>query len=192
MNGTVDRLPADYVRSFEFVHPSDIAASLIEKRQAGPITMWTMTNEVRPSDLYCYLGARFGPPNGMQNFLRNDSSDNLVHWEWYLKTSIGHVTIAGLNFRTDVWVMGAALPDSEKDHFIEQMKADFANHAKEMGHLRKEHLEPWIEFVNPYQRLRRAIKQLLDELDGLGLDPDTDTLPSMLESDDIEEAGRQW
>lgn len=130
------RLPEDYVASFEFVHPKDIATSLTEKREPRPSTMWAFRNEVRPVDLYCYLGARFGPPNGLQNLLRNNSSDNLVHWEWYLKTSTGYITIAGLNFRTDVWITGGKLPDSEKVEFLRQIKADFANYGKGMAHLR--------------------------------------------------------
>jgi hypothetical protein len=61
-----------------------------------------------------------------------------------------------------------------------------------MAHLRKEHFEPWIEFVNPYQRLRRAVKQLVEELDGLKLNPSTDALPSLLESEDLSAATAQW
>lgn len=188
----LNRLPGDYVASFEFVQPKDIAAALTEKRAPQPSTVWELGNEVRPSDLYCYLGARFGPPNGLQNFLRSDDSDNLVHWEWYLKTSIGYITIAGLNFRTDVWITGAKLPESEKAEFLRQIKADFANYGKGMAHLRKEHLEPWIEFVNPYQRLRRAVKQLIKELDELNLDPSSDALPSLLESEDMDAATKRW
>jgi hypothetical protein len=33
---------------------------------------WKWRSEVSPANLYCYLGARFGKPNGPQNFLRND------------------------------------------------------------------------------------------------------------------------
>jgi len=100
--------------------------------------------------------------------------------------------IAGLNFRTDVWITGANLPESEKVKFVLQIKADFANYGKDMSHIRQEHLEPWIEFVNPYQRLRRAVKQLVKELDELNLEPSSDALPSLLESDNVEEATKQW
>jgi len=188
----LDRLPGDYVASFEFVHPKDIVAALTEKHTRLPSTMWALGNELKPSDLYCYLGARFGPPNGLQNLFRNDSSDNLVHWEWYLKTSTGYITIAGLNFRTDVWIIGGNVPDAEKVEFLRQIKADFANYGKGMAHLRKEHLEPWIEFVNPYQRLRRAVTQLIKELDALNLDPSSDALPNLLESEDMDTATKQW
>ena len=41
-----------------------------------------------PVDMYCYLKARFGTPNGFQTFLRTDSSDNLIHWDFNLKAGI--------------------------------------------------------------------------------------------------------
>lgn len=192
MAAEYDRLPKEYVSSFEFVHPKDIAEALKKKQAPRPSTIWALANEIRPSDLYCYLGARFGQPNGLQNFFRNDDSDNLVHWEWYLKTSTGYVTIAGLNFRTDIWITGLDLPETEKAEFIRQIKSDFTNYGKEMAHIRKEHLEPWIEFVNPYQRLRRAVKQLIKELDELDLDPSSDAIPSLLESENLEATMRQW
>lgn len=42
-------------------------------------------------DVFCYLKARFGESNGFQNFLRGDDSDNIIHWEYHLKS--GNVDI---------------------------------------------------------------------------------------------------
>ena len=42
-------------------------------------------DRLSPLDLYVYLKARFGPPNGVQMALRNQSSDNLVHWHYTLR-----------------------------------------------------------------------------------------------------------
>lgn len=192
------RLPDGFIASWEYVDPKTILEELKQKRQQNEkhekrdATMWTFQNEVRPSDLYCYLGARFGPPNGIQNFLRHDSSDNLVHWEWDLKTSIGQIKFAGLNFRTDVWITGAELPVSEKANLVRQIKADITSYRKEIEHIRNAHLEEWIEFVNPYQRLRRAVKQQLKELDELKLTPKEDSLPSLLDTKDLKAASVQW
>lgn len=55
-------------------------------------------NELKPSDLYCYLHAKYGPPNGLQNFLRNDSSNNLIHWEWVLVSEAGFMSFLGINY----------------------------------------------------------------------------------------------
>src|SRR5690349_24755925 len=42
-------------------------------------------SQLKPVDVYAYLKGRFGQPNGFQNFLRRDTSDNLVHWDFNLK-----------------------------------------------------------------------------------------------------------
>ena len=59
----------------------EVLAELQRENRSPRVTCLALWNEIAPSDLYCYLHARFGPPNGPQNFLRNDSSDNLIHWE---------------------------------------------------------------------------------------------------------------
>jgi hypothetical protein len=38
-----------------------------------------------PVDMYCYLKARFGEPNGFQTFLAKDDSDNWIHGDYNLK-----------------------------------------------------------------------------------------------------------
>src|SRR2546428_11219381 len=43
-----------------------------------------ITGGIKPVDLYCYLYARFGPPNGLQNFLRSNDSHNVFHWHYSL------------------------------------------------------------------------------------------------------------
>src|SRR5436309_3077187 len=41
-----------------------------------------------PVDIYCYLKARFGEPNGFQTFLRKEeTSDNWIHWDFLLKAA---------------------------------------------------------------------------------------------------------
>ncbi|MCA3190965.1 MAG: hypothetical protein INH12_12830 [Cupriavidus sp.] len=45
-----------------------------------------------------------------------------------------------------------------------------------MSHIRKDHLEHWIEFVNPYRRIRGAIDRLLSDLGELNLRPDASNL----------------
>ena len=42
-------------------------------------------HHLSPVDVYCYLKGRFGEPNGFQNFLRRDTSDNLIHWDFTLR-----------------------------------------------------------------------------------------------------------
>jgi len=80
------KLDADFVRELETIHPKELMEQLQSANRPQFNTFWTLKNEIKPADLYCYLHARFGPPNGMQSFLRGDHSGNLIHWEWALRS----------------------------------------------------------------------------------------------------------
>lgn len=74
----------NYFLGLEAVHPSCLAKIITGDKLPTQAIIWEFTNEIKPIDLYCYLQAKYGNPNGLQNFLRDDSSDNLIHWEWSL------------------------------------------------------------------------------------------------------------
>lgn len=185
-------LPADFIEKLKFVHPKDII-DLVQTNNYPKIkTRWMLKNELRPVDLYCYLGSRFGAPNGIQNFLRSDDSNNLIHWEWFLDYDNNtFVIFQGMNFRTEIWISGIQASDSEKSEFINQIKSHYAQFGSEMGKIRKT-LERWVEFVNPYQRLRRAISSLMEEIKSMNLDTEQDQVPDFpnLSSPDVFVA--QW
>ncbi|MEF9965003.1 MAG: hypothetical protein RR779_11580 [Comamonas sp.] len=187
-----DVLPKNWVLSFEVIPFDELKNIFFGENRIKASVRWGIFNEIKPSDLYCYLFVKFGIPNGMQNFLRKDDSDNLVHWEWVLKTSEGFLSISGLNYRTEVVVLGHSPKASEKQEFIRQINSDIKKYRKKIFDFKKNNLEPWIEFVNPYQRLRRAVKLLLRELDGLKLDPSSDSLPSLLGAANITETQKIW
>ena len=186
-------LSSDFLASLEYLQPEQILAfaQIKERPAAWRSECLTITNEIKPVDLYCYLAARFGPPNGLHNWLRNDHSDNLIHWNWSLRYGPVFVDIQGGNYRTDVWLIGPVElePDDLAD-FIQQVKADFAAFGADMAKCRKS-LEPWIEFVNPYQRLRRSVTKLAEELKALQLDQLSE-LPNILDQEDREIAQKQW
>ena len=56
-----------------------------EKKRNSKGSGLIIRSQIRPVDAYAYLRARFGQPNGFQNFLRKDDSDNLIHWDFNLK-----------------------------------------------------------------------------------------------------------
>ena len=148
---------------------------------------------MRPVDLYCYLYARFGPPNGIQNFLRKDDSDNLVHWEWTLAYEFGWLSIQGMSFRTAILVHGLPIDESDIEMFTQLLKADFAKYGKRMSEIRNSLLEKWIEFVNPYYRLRNAVTNLLAEIASLKLEPEKDSHLNVVDMlDQREEGERRW
>ena len=96
-------LDSDFVGALKAVHPLDLMEQLKSEDRTHFGTHWKIRNEVKPVDLYCYLYARFGPPNGIQNFLRGDHSENLIHWEWTLQSQDRLLLIQGQNFRTEIW-----------------------------------------------------------------------------------------
>jgi hypothetical protein len=147
---------------------------IFERLAAGEFPKHVFTleikNEVKPVDLYSYLYARFGPPNGVQNVFRKDDSDNLIHWDWTLAEKRGLISFLGLNFRTEIHFLGDFKPDDiDKDHLIETIKGDFQNYGKQIAEVRKTLLGKWVEFVNPFQRINSAVEKLTSELEALNL-----------------------
>ncbi len=185
-------LPPDFVQSFEFIHPKEIVARLQSEERLRFGVRMCLTNELNPGDLFCYLAARFGTPNGMQSFLRKDDSDNLIHWAWTVQTQAGLISIQGMNFRTEIWIANIeGVEESDKNEIVSQIKLDYRNYEQKLSRIKKS-LEQWIEFVNPFQRLRRSVESLLKELDSLGLDPDTDMISDIWNHKSLEESRRNW
>lgn len=156
--------------------------------------IWTITNEIKPSDLYCYLNAKFGPPNGLQNFLRKDDSDNLIHWDWTLVHNNGLIVILGLNMRTEIHIIGKDwdFPNCDKAQFIDYIKRDFANYGKQMSTFRIQTLEDWDLIVNPYKLLKDAIAQLKEDLDSLNLNVIEERINNPPFSSDFELFTKKW
>jgi hypothetical protein len=185
-------LPADFIASLEPIPPRDLFEMIKRNRWPKGGVIFELFNEIRPVDLFCYLGARFGRPNGVQNFLRKDDSDNLIHWEWTLRHKAGLVSFQGMSFRTEIHVYGGALGEADKEQLIAHVKADFGAHGPKISEVRRT-LERWVEFVNPYQRIRRSIDGLLEELRALNLQPDPETLHAdVWTANDPSAVMRQW
>jgi len=155
--------------------PKEIVEWLKKRPQGSGLGVWTIRDEVSAADLYVYLYAKFGPPNGIQNLLRNDDSDNLIHWDWTLHHNQGLLIFLGMSLRTEVhFVGGWDFQKLERDQLIRFIKGDFAKYGKEMSKLRREVLEDWETFLNPYQNLRASINDMRKQLDELGIDHDRD------------------
>lgn len=185
-------LPADFLESLGTIHPKDIPERFYPDKRPGDNAHFVIVNELKPADLFCYLGARFGRPNGLQNFLRGDHSDNLIHWEWALDYRGGTVLFQGMNFRSEIWIFGVpGISDSDRDAVISRIKADYSAHGPGISEVRKS-LEHWTEFVNPYQRIRRAIRKLSEDLDSLKLDPDKEAIHDVWKLENRAEAKSAW
>lgn len=183
-------LPPEFVLSLRAMKPLEIMETF-QTRPWKAQSILEIVNEVRPADLFCYLGARFGPPNGIQNFLRTDDSDNAIHWDWTLSHEHGVVAFFGMNFRTEVLLTGYRPHEAHRAELVSQLKADFGRQGPGMTAVRQ-HLELWTEFVNPYQRLRRSVERLLLSLDGLNLRPEEDRCDPIAADAGQSDAPTRW
>ena len=182
----------NYFLKMEAIHPSCIAKIMHGGKLPKGGEIWEFTNEIKPLDLYCYLHAKYGKPNGLQNFLRSDDSDNLIQWEWTLAGEFGLTSIQGHNFRSEVHLTGDFKGKGlTLEMFIQQVKSDIGNYGKQISELRK-NLEKWTQFVNPYHRILSAVQQHMDKLDSLNLDPTKDKVPQPTSSADMKDFGDKW
>jgi hypothetical protein len=176
----------------EAIEPSCIVKIIQGEKPAKAGEMWEFTNEIKPLDLYCYLHAKYGKPNGLQNFFRNDSADNLIHWEWTLSGEFGLTSIQGHNYRSEVHLIGDFKGKGlTLEMFIEQIKSDIGNYGKQISELRKG-LEKWTQFVNPYKRISLAVQQHMDTLDELALDPAKDKVPQPSTPEELRDFSDRW
>lgn len=164
----------NYFLELEVIPPKLLAKILIEKLQPKGFMGWILKNEIRPVDIYCYLFAKYGPPNGFMNFLRNDSSDNLVHWEWTLMNDDGMVMFQGHNYRTEIQFLGSFnRPAITKENLITQIRGDLKNYGKRMKAIRTQ-LEKWTEFANPFKSIESTIETQFKKLRELNISPAVD------------------
>lgn len=185
------KLESDFVDKLVAVNPRDFMDQLKSEDRPHFDTFWQLQNEIKPADLYCYLYARFGPPNGIQNFLRADHSDNLIHWEWTVQAHDRVLLIQGHNFRTEFWVSGAELTQDSLDQLINGIKESFPSYGPQMGKIRKA-LEHWVEFINPYKRIRTAVESLTKELDSLDIPSQSNQPKSVAEYESPEQWAEDW
>ena len=174
------------------IHPKDLITTLKDEKRSKKLKKYSLVDDIKPADLYCYLYAKFGVPNGLQNFLRGDTSDNLIHWEWVLELNKKFIFIQGKNLHTEIWFIGEW--DSEKNYIeelVEIIKNDYANFGKKMGLIRKE-LEDWDIFTNTYQSLRSSISQLKSDLDKLNLNPLNEMLETPKDLKSLAENQIKW
>src|SRR5690242_714764 len=85
-----------------------------------------------PLDVYTYLKARFGEPNGFQSAMIHkmkmvrDDSDRLFHWDYLLKVGEKYLTITGATREVHVMV-DADFSDEDWLAFAGNLKSDFGN-----------------------------------------------------------------
>lgn len=148
---------------------ADAVARLRSVHSIHPRSVWTNDGRLSPLDLYCYMKARFGQPNGPAMALKAPHADNLIHWEFALHVG-ENLLLVQSNVHSVVFILIGPERVSEDlwCGIAEAIKADFKNYGSQMSTVRKS-LEKWILFINPYHRLDRVIQALESRLHKLDL-----------------------
>lgn len=118
---------------------------------------------VSPFDAYTYLHARFGPPNGLQTMLARDDSDNLFHWDYYLKAGDRTLSFTGATEEVHVWFDGR-VSDARCLEFIAALRRDFGRVARDKGKFASG-LEKWSIFPNQYLAIASRCADLYQQID---------------------------
>jgi hypothetical protein len=146
-----------------FLHP-------VKKSQRAPGSRWCIDESLSAADLYIYLKARFGPPNGGMMAVRAPHSNNFIQWHFTLKSGKYFVDFLGLNTRTEIWIGGyQSLSSMDWAALVHAIKEDFHNFGQQMKIVRKA-LEKWQLFSNPFKRLERLVSKYKEELESLDID----------------------
>lgn len=156
--------PIDGIKSWRTADPELMLKKLRKEVMRKKGGRWIFTDKISPLDLYTYLKARFGAPNGFQMTLKNPSSDNYIQWHWTLQTEDNTMEFMGFNMHAEVFLEG--YPDFAKvdgERLESGLKEDFKNHGPAMSKVRKG-LEKWNLFINPYNRLRKVVDQFSNKL----------------------------
>jgi hypothetical protein len=117
---------------------------------------------LRPVDVYAYLRARFGEPNGFQNVLRRDDSDNLVHWDFNVKADGIDVYFAGPSREIQI-IVSEKLTDTDWRDLIKAIKADFRRVAAEKSKMLRS-FEKYFVFQNKFVSLAGLCADLHAEI----------------------------
>ena len=167
MNGPVNRLKCMDVEAWRAFTKQEMrdyfekVRSKSEEKDSGDApnkSVLIVRRQLSPVDMYCYLKARFGEPNGFQNFLRKDDSDNWIHWDFNLKAADEDVYVCG-TYREVHFLLSEKLTDNEWRDFILKIKSDFGRIGKEKSEILNS-LEKWAIFPNKFVEIAEVCGDL--------------------------------
>ena len=132
------------------------------KKKVGQSSNLVLQKTISPFDMYTYLHACFGPPNGLQTFVAKDDSDNLFHWDWNLKAGNKSLTFVGATEEVHVW-FDNKITDESCQKFIEHLRADFGRIGQQKGRFAST-LEKWNIFPNQYLAIANRCAELFETI----------------------------
>jgi len=146
-----------------------------KKRTPNRSGFLVVRTRLRPADIYAYLRARFGTPNGFQNLFRRDDSDNWIHWDFNLKAGDVDVYIAGTS-RDIHFMIGEKMTDEDWRDLIVGLKADFGRLGREKSAMMRS-FEKFVVFQNKYVTLADLCAEMHESI--TNMPPAQTTLPDV-------------
>jgi len=119
-----------------------------------------LSSSISPLRLYAFLRNQGGPPNGIQTFLRDDSVDNHIQWDFLVEDDTFVIEITGLNFRTELrlWAF-VPMPTIDLPE-IEDAIQDKLRNSRRAIDSQINKFERWHLVINTFQHLSRVIQRL--------------------------------
>jgi hypothetical protein len=121
---------------------------------------------ISPLAIYKYLKARFGLPNGFISFLKNNTSDNLIHWHYSFKTSLTVIDILAKNSGLEILIQSIKaleLKPQDWQRLIINLQTEFKKYGKQMSEVQSR-FEHWSLFINPFARIEHTIQEYISKL----------------------------
>lgn len=156
MSGRRASLAVLDIAAWRAATPKEMLAFLKRTRPAAPpprgrTRSLVIRDRLRPVDLYAYLRVRFGRPNGFQNLLRKDDSDNLIHWDFNIRAGDEDVYFAGAAREVQVMLTEALTPNGWRD-LIVGLQAEFARLGRDKSEMMRT-FEKYVVFHNKFAAL---------------------------------------
>lgn len=121
-----------------------------------------LRTHLRPVDIYAYLKARFGAPNGIQELLRRDDSNNLIHWDFNIRAGEVDLYFSGHSRSIQV-IVSEPMTDEDWKRLILAIKEDFWKFGTEKSAVTRS-LEKFVRFQNKYVSLANLCADLHSDI----------------------------
>ena len=127
-----------------------------------------LRNEISPANLYLYLLARFGSPNGVITELRkhDDRARRSVLWHYSLDWRGRMMHIICYHFRVDLIFSSGQEVDISPESFAKLLQEGLTRHRFEVDKARKL-VDRYKSFLNPLSHLKDSILRMLSRAEEL-------------------------
>lgn len=137
---------------------------LVNKKTQN-IKHFIFSENINPYNLYLYLNARFGKPNGFLSLIRKEDSNQLFHWHYSLKYKEYKIEIMCATYRLEVFISNKIVKNEEEClSLLNLMIKDISSYKSKIPEVKKS-MENWIQIINPFYKLKEQIRIEFEEID---------------------------